>query len=225
MTVTGPRRGGAHQGGAQPARTGRRAGESGTREAILQAARAQFAERGYDSATIRAIAAVAGVDPALVHHFYGTKERLFAAAMRLPFVPSEFITAALADESRPAGVSVGEHLVRTALALWDSADVQTAFVGILRSALTSEQAATMLREFVTRAFLGPVASVADDTDPERTAFRAALVGSHMLGLALTRYIVQLGPVAAAMPDELAAAIGPTIDAYLTGDLGTSSRNR
>jgi AcrR family transcriptional regulator len=207
------------------ARTGRRTGDSGTREAILQAARTQFAERGYDAATIRAIAAGAGVDPALVHHFYGTKERLFAAAMRLPFVPSEVITAALTDGSRPAGVSVGEHLVRTALAVWDSADVRIAFVGILRSALTSEQAATMLREFVSRAILGPVASVAVGTDPERIPFRAALVGSHMLGLALTRYVVQLGPVAAATPDELAAAVGPTIDRYLTGDLGTAPPGR
>lgn len=221
MTV--PRRPRAHPDRAArggPARSGRRAGDSGTREAILEAAREQFAERGYDGATIRAIAAGAGVDPALVHHFYGTKERLFAAAMQLPFVPSEVITAALADGARPAGVSVGEHLVRTALGIWDSADVRTAFIGILRSALTSEQAGAMLREFVTQAILGPVASVAVGTDPEHTPFRAALVGSHVIGLALTRYVIQLGPVAAATPDELAAAIGPTIDRYLTGDLGT-----
>lgn len=213
-----PRPAGGQAGGA---RTGRRAGDSGSRDAILQAARTQFAEHGYEAATIRAIAAGAGVDPALVHHFYGTKERLFAAAMQLPIVPSELITAALAEGSRPAGSSVGEHLVRTALAVWDSADVRIAFVGILRSALTSEQAATMLREFVSRAILGPVASVAVGTDPERTPFRAALVGSHMLGLALTRYVLQLGPIASATPDELAAAIGPTIDRYLTGDLGTA----
>jgi AcrR family transcriptional regulator len=210
---------------AARARTGRRAGDSGTREAILEAARAQFAERGYDGATIRAIAAGAGVDPALVHHFYGTKERLFTAAMQLPIVPSEVITAALAGESRPAGVSVGEHLVRSALAVWESADVRTAFVGILRSALTSDQAAAMLREFVTQAILGPVASVADASDPERTPFRAALVGSQVLGLALTRYVMQLGPVAAATPDELAAAIGPTVDRYLTGELATAEPGR
>jgi AcrR family transcriptional regulator len=210
---------------AARARTGRRAGDSGTREAILEAARAQFAERGYDGATIRAIAAGAGVDPALVHHFYGTKERLFTAAMQLPIVPSEIITAALAGESRPAGVSVGEHLVRSALAVWESADVRTAFIGILRSALTSDQAAAMLREFVTQAILGPVASVADASDPERTPFRAALVGSQVLGLALTRYVMQLGPVAAATPDELAAAIGPTVDRYLTGELATAEPGR
>src|SRR5215469_9883139 len=91
-------------------RTGRRAGDSGTRAAILDSARQQFAAYGYDGATIRAIAAGAGVDPALVHHFYGTKEGLFASAMELPIVPSEFIGAALAEGARPAGVTTGEHM-------------------------------------------------------------------------------------------------------------------
>jgi AcrR family transcriptional regulator len=216
--MTAPRRQPATRRGgrARAVRTGRRAGDSGTREAILQAAREQFAERGYEGGTIRAIAAAAGVDPALVHHFYGTKERLFAAAMQLPFVPSEAITAALAE--RPAGLPAGVYLVHTALALWDSPGVRDAFVGILRSALTSDQAAAMLREFVSQAILAPVASLAGGTDPGQTPFRTGLVGSHMLGLALARYVLQLPAVATADADTLAAAIGPTIDRYLTGDL-------
>jgi AcrR family transcriptional regulator len=212
----------AHRGG-RAVRTGRRAGDSGTREAILQAAREQFAERGYDGGTIRAIAAAAGVDPALVHHFYGTKEGLFAAAMQLPFVPSEAIGAALAN--RPAGKPAGAHLVRTALALWDSPGLRESFVGILRSALTSDQAAAMLREFVSQAILAPVASLAVGTDPEQTAFRTSLVGSHMLGLAMARYILQFPPLATADADTLAAAIGPTIDRYLTGDIETGAAGR
>jgi AcrR family transcriptional regulator len=198
-------------------KAGRRAGDSGTREAILDSARGQFAEHGYDGATIRAIAAAAQVDPALVHHFYGTKERLFAAAMQLPVVPSEVISAALAEAGRgPA--SAGEHLVRSALALWESAELRDAFVALLRSALTSRQAAVMLREFLTEAILQPVASLADSTDPESTPFRASLIASHMLGLALTRYVLQFGPVAAASAEDLAVAIGPAIDRYLTGDI-------
>ena len=102
------------------ARTGRRAGDSGTKAAILAAARAQFAAHGYDGATIRAIAAAAGVDPALVHHFYGSKESLFAAVMQLPVVPGE---TARARRSRPASAdpaeSLGEHLVRTVLQAWE----------------------------------------------------------------------------------------------------------
>jgi AcrR family transcriptional regulator len=105
-------------------RSGRRSGDSGTREAIIEAARGEFAARGYDGATIRAIAAAASVDPALVHHFYGSKEQLFAAAMRLPLVPGEVIAAALADGNRPAGVSAGQHLVASGLALWESEDMR-----------------------------------------------------------------------------------------------------
>lgn len=211
-------------------RAGRRAGDSGTREAILAAARAQFADHGYDGATIRAIAAAAGVDPALVHHFHGSKEQLFVAAMRLPVVPSEVLTAALAPGGRGPGVSLGQHLVRTVLGVWESEEVRGPFLGLLRSAVTSEQAAAMLREFVTEAILAPVARAA--ADEARAAgradaagagqpgleFRAGIAASQMLGLALTRYVLALGPVAAASPDELAAAIGPTLERYLTGDV-------
>jgi AcrR family transcriptional regulator len=199
-------------------RPGRRSGESGTREAILDAARGQFAENGYDGATIRAIASAAAVDPALVHHYYGSKERLFAAAMQLPVVPSEVITAALADSARGPGESPGTHLVRSALAMWESTELRDSFKALLRSALTSDRAAAMLREFLTEAILKPVASVARGTDPDSTPFRASLIASHMLGLALTRYVLQFGPVAAASPEQLAAAVGPAIDRYLTGQL-------
>jgi AcrR family transcriptional regulator len=206
-------------------RTGRRAGDSGTRAAILDAARHQFAGHGYNNATIRAIAAAAGVDPALVHHFYGTKERLFAAAMELPAVPSEIITAALADAARPPGVSAGEHLVATALSLWETAGLLESFQGLLRSAVTSEQAAVMLREFLTEAILGPVATLAAEADPAGAPLRASMVATQMLGLAMARYVLKFGPVATATRDELTAAIGPTVDRYLTGDLrGVSTRS-
>lgn len=197
-------------------RTGRRSGDSGSKAAILEAAKTQFAEYGYDGATIRAIAATAGVDPALVHHFYGNKERLFAAAMELPVVPSEAITAALAR--REPGSSLGTHMARFALAMWERADMRDSFQAMLRSALTSEQAAATLRDFLAEAILGPVASVAADTDPDRASLRASLVATQMLGLAFGRYVLRFGPVAQASPDELAAALGPVIDRYLTGDL-------
>jgi len=211
-------------------RAGRRAGESGTREAILAAARAQFADHGYDGATIRAIAATAGVDPALVHHFHGSKEQLFVAAMRLPVVPSEVLTVALAPGGRGPGVSLGQQLVRTVLGVWESEEVRGPFLGLLRSAMTGERAAAMLREFVTEAILGPVARAAADeagaagraeaAGPGQPGleFRAGIAASQMLGLALTRYVLALGPVAAASPDDLAAAIGPTLERYLTGDI-------
>jgi len=197
-------------------RTGRRAGDSGTRDAILTASRAQFAEHGYDGATIRAIARAAGVDPALVHHYYGDKENLFAAAMQLPVIPSEVIAAALTR--RNPGESLGTHMVATALSVWESAEVRDAFQTMLRSALTSDQAAATLREFITQAILRPLASAAEGGVAERAPFRASLVGTQMLGLALSRYVLRFEPVASASADELAAAVGPTIDRYLTGEI-------
>jgi AcrR family transcriptional regulator len=206
-------------------RTGRRAGDSGTREAILAAARQRFGDYGYDRATIRDIAAGAGVDPALVHHFYGTKERLFAAAVQLPVMPGELVAAALHPAAREPGRDLGEHLLRTVLAVWDVAEMRSSFLGLLRSAVTSDQAAATLREFATDAILSRVAEAARSARPAGEAapdadFRAALAASQILGLALTRYILELQPLVTADISDLAAAIGPTLERYLTGDLHT-----
>jgi AcrR family transcriptional regulator len=203
-------------------RTGRRAGDSGTREAILAASRKRFAEQGYDGATIRRIAADAGVDPALVHHFFGTKERLFAAAMRLPVVPGELLAAALAAGPSDPAESQGEFLARTVLQAWEVHEIRDIFLGLIRSASTSAQATTMLREFVTEAIIGRLATVARPDaggDPAGARYRASLVASQLIGLAVTRYVLGLEPLAAADVAALAAAIGPTVDRYLTGELG------
>ena len=221
-------------------RTGRRGGDSGTREAILAAARKRFGDHGYDGATIRGIAADAGVDAALVHHFYGSKEHLFAAAMRLPVHPGEIVAAALAPGAREPGRPLGEHLLRAVLGAWDVAEVRATFLGLLRSAVTSEQAAAMMREFVSDAILSRLAGAASadvaDASPAGAGagaagrgaggeqggadpdFRAALIASQVLGLALVRYVLELPPLATADAEELAAAIGPTLERYLTGDL-------
>lgn len=204
-------------------RTGRRSGDSGTREAIIAAARRRFGEQGYDAASIRAIAADAGVDPALVHHFYGTKEELFAAAMELPAVPSERIGAMLAAERAKWGPKfpdhLGETLVRTVLTVWGAVDVSSVFLSLLRSAPTNEHATTMLREFVTRTILVMLEQAAgSDLDPRERKYRAALVASQVVGLGFTRYVLQLEPLATASTEDLAAAIGPTIQRYLTGEI-------
>jgi AcrR family transcriptional regulator len=203
---------------------GRRAGESGTRQAIVEAARAQFASHGYQGATIRGIAAAAEVDPALVHHYYGTKEALFVAAMRLPVVPSEVLSGALAAGrlgTERAEAGFGARLVRTALTLWESGELQDTFLGLLRSAVTSEQAAVMLREFVTETILGMMARVAGAGGHMTAAeaeYRAAMVATQMLGLGIARLVFRLPAVAGASVDELAASIGPTVERYLTGEL-------
>jgi AcrR family transcriptional regulator len=204
---------------------GRRAGESRTREAILDAARRRFGEQGYDGATIRGIAADAGVNPALVHHFYGTKERLFAAAMRLPAVPSELITFALGAErdrlGEEFGPRLGEILTSTMLRTWDVADIRTAFLGLLRSAATTEQGVTMLREFVTSTILASLTQVAGLGDDAVGRYRATLVASQVIGLGFARYVLGLEPLVSASTEDLIAAIGPTVQRYLTGDIGSA----
>jgi AcrR family transcriptional regulator len=201
---------------------GRRPGESRTREAILDAARKRFGEYGYDGATIRGIAADAGVDPALVHHFYGTKERLFAAAMSLPVVPSEIITGVLGAErdrlGEDFGPRLGEIMVGSVLRIWDVADIRTAFLGLLRSAATTEQALVMLREFVTSTILASLTQVAGLGNDAAGRYRAALVATQVVGLGFARYVLGLEPLVAADAEDLVAAIGPTVQRYLTGDI-------
>jgi AcrR family transcriptional regulator len=212
-------------------RSGRRAGESGTREAILAAARHRFAGYGYHGATIRGIAADAGVNAALVHHFYGTKERLFAAAMRLPVVPSEVLGAVFAAERSRLGdhfaEKVGEILVRTLLGVWEVADIRATFLGLLRTAATNDQGVAMLREFVSSTILTAIAGLlgppgaetgAEEPAAEGQRYRASLVASQIVGLGFTRYVLQLEPIASATTDDLVAAIAPTLQRYLTGDL-------
>ncbi|OKI75114.1 TetR/AcrR family transcriptional regulator [Micromonospora sp. CB01531] len=195
-------------------RTGRRPGNPGTREAILDAARTAFAERGFDGASIRAIAAAAQVDPALVHHYFGTKDQLFLAAMNAPFDPRELLPKVFAgDRDR-----VGERLVRLFLGLWDS-PAGTAGVALLRSALSNEWTARLLREFLTTQVLRRVLDNLD-VDPAELPLRGSLVASQLIGLAMMRYVIRLEPVASAAPAALVATIGPTVQRYLTGPLPT-----
>ncbi len=196
-----------------PRRPGRPSGSPPNREAILVAAREQFAERGFDNATIRGIAAGAGVDPALVHHYYGSKADLFAAALDLPVRPREVFADVLAGD--PA--HLGERLVRRFLDAWsaDAAGMGGTIVGLLRSATTHEDSASMVREFLAHEVLGPIAESLDVPQPR---LRAALVASQVIGLALARFVIRVQPVASANPETLVACYGPTLQRYLTGPL-------
>jgi AcrR family transcriptional regulator len=197
------------------ARSGRRPGESGARERIAAGAREAFGELGFDGATIRVIATRAGVDPALVHHYFGTKRRLFLSVMNLPFDAAALKTQLLA----PGLAGVGGRLVRFLLSVWDEQpSVRPILTGIVRSAMTEPDAALLLRDFLGRQGLFHlVAAIA----PDRAEFRAVLVGSHLIGLAMARYIVGLEPLASADPEQLVASMGPAIERYLTGDLGAA----
>ncbi|MEU7971729.1 TetR family transcriptional regulator [Micromonospora sp. NPDC049089] len=195
-------------------RTGRRPGNPGTREAILDAARTAFAERGYDAASIRGIAGTAQVDPALVHHYFGSKDQLFLAAMNFPVDPGQLVPRVLAGDRD----AVGERMVRIFLGVWDS-PAGSAAQALLRSAVSNEWTARLLREFVTTQVLRRVLENLD-VDPVELPLRGSLVATQMIGLAMMRHVVRLEPVASADPETLVAAIGPTIQRYLTGPLPT-----
>ena len=191
-----------------PRRTGRRTGASGTREAILREARASFGAAGFSGTSIRGVARAAGVDPALVHHYFGTKDELFAASLELPLDPSVVVPALLAE-----GLDgLGERVVRTFLGVWDATPGQGPLLALLRSAVSDERAAQSLRDFVQRAVLGPLARAAG---PERADLRASLAASQVVGLAVARYVLRLEPLASATPDELAPLVGATLDRYLS----------
>ncbi|WP_051162020.1 TetR family transcriptional regulator [Nocardia brevicatena] len=194
-------------------RSGRRPGRSGAREAILAAARARFADAGFDKTSIRAVAADAGVDPALVHHYFGTKQQLFAAVVELPIDP-ELILGQL--DVVPLD-RLGETIVAAVVGVWDS-PAGAGAVAIARSLLTGG-ASSLTRDFLLQVILERVRSrIATDTDDGR--LRVSLVASQMGGLLLTRRILAIEPIATLPPAELAAAVGPTVQRYLTGDIGS-----
>ncbi|HEY3071270.1 MAG TPA: TetR family transcriptional regulator [Candidatus Limnocylindrales bacterium] len=192
------------------ARRGRPPGGSQTRSRILASARRLFGERGFEGASVRSIAAEARVDPALIHHYFGTKHALYLAATELPFDPR-----APHRLLEPGIEGLGERLVGFALDIWDRPDFAPVIAGIVRSAAADPAAAAQLREIVIRQVLTPLAAALGRPDAE---LRATLAGSQMIGLAFARLIVRIEPLASAERERIVRAVGPTIQRYLTGDL-------
>jgi AcrR family transcriptional regulator len=193
-------------------RTGRRPAGEDTRGAILQAARASFSERGYDGTSLRQVAREAGVDPALVAHYFGTKEALFAESLRVPFRPDRFVPEVLAGG--PDGL--GERVARMFFSLWEDEASRDAVVGLVRSAMSNEHAAELLRGFVTDALLGRIAHGLGVPDAR---LRATLVGSHLVGLGMLRYVLRVEPLASTDVEELVAWVAPTLQRYLVAAAG------
>ena len=192
-------------------RGGRRPGTSGTREAITEAAQRSFAALGYDRATIRGIAGDAGVDPALVVHFFGSKQQLFLSVMDLPFDPETELPGVFAG----ARATVGERFARFIVGVLEDERSRSVIVGMVRAAASEPEAARTLRDLISRRVLRPIAESLGTGDAE---LRATLVGSQVVGLVMARYVVAVEPLASLAPEPLAAAIAPNLQRYLVAPI-------
>ncbi|WP_088290317.1 TetR/AcrR family transcriptional regulator [Kineosporia sp. A_224] len=192
-------------------RRGRRPAGEDARAEIVAAARAEFAARGFDGATLRGIARAAGVDPRLVHHYFENgKEDLFIAAFQFPARPADVIPVVFG----PGIDGVGERLVRFFFGVWDTPPGREMMLGLVRSAATSEQAAAMIRQFVTRTILARAADVLPGGDAE---LRVELAVAQMVGVAFLRYVIRVEPLASADLEDLVPLLAPTVQRYLAGE--------
>ena len=191
-------------------RRGRRPGGADTRAALLGAARLEFAERGYEGATVRRIAERAGVDAAMVNHWFGGKEALFAASIDLPVSPAQIRELVVPGDPE----QLGARIVGRFLTIWDATGGGP-LAALIQSVAGHEAAARMLREFIKNVMVVPVVSA---VAPDQLDLRGALVGSQIVGLGMVRYVLRLEPLASADHATVVAAVAPNLQRYLTGPL-------
>lgn len=190
-----------------PRKRGRPRGGSDSRERITAAAVDEFGEHGYDGSTIRSIAARAGVDSALVHHYFGTKADLFAEAVGIPLRPDIDVPGIVAGPRD----EVGERLVRYVLQAFEQPDIRRRGVMLIRTAIGSRLTTPLLAGFLARELIGTIAKTLGVGDAD---LRATLVASQIAGLLITRYVLKLAPIAAASVDEIVSRVAPTVQRYL-----------
>lgn len=207
---------GSGGGAGSGTRRGRRGGAGASRTHILDAARRLFAEHGFEGTSLRQVARLAGVDPAMVHHFFSGKEELFALSVELPADP-ELVLAGVSG-SEPDHRA--ELIVRAVLRLWES-PAQPSLVAFIRGTLGSTARTALLRDLVTRRIIRRVVAGLPGT-PAEVALRGDLVATQMVGLMMVRYVIRLEPLASAAPAEVVRLIAPNVQRYLTGDLGSAA---
>jgi AcrR family transcriptional regulator len=191
-------------------RSGRRAGPSRTRSAVLAAAQRQFAELGYDRTTLRSIAAEAQVDQKLVGYFFGSKQALFVAATELPFDPGVALPHVLGGD----GDARGARLARLIVEMLESPVAGPRLIGLVRAAAAEPQAARMVRDLLARQIWGPAAAKLPVKDP---ALAVSLIASQVLGLVMARYVIQAEPLASMPADQIVDLMAPMLQQLLTAD--------
>lgn len=202
MTGAAPRRRG------RPSRTDS-ADAPAARDSILAAAREEFAERGYEKTSVRGIAKAAGVDPALVHHYFGTKEGVFEASIEVAAGPLLNAPGSIAEGPLDG---VGERLARFFFGVWENPATRKALLAIVRSAMNNEAAAAVFRRLISAQLLRRIADQLDLPDAE---LRAELAAAQLVGIAMLRYVIKVEPLASANPDQIIERVAPVIQVHLT----------
>ena len=189
---------------------GRRPGGPDTRGAILAAARESVAHKGFAGTTIRAVAASAGVDAALVHHYFGSKDDLFIAALEIPVDPRQVVPMVFAEGVEGAG----ERLMRMFLSVWEDPEARLPLIALVRASLGEAGPVNLLREGVLRMIFTPLREILPGDDAEE---RVQLVLSQLVGLVVARYVLAVEPLASMPPEDVVAWVAPTVQRYLDGD--------
>jgi AcrR family transcriptional regulator len=208
---------------AAAAAAGRRPGKVDTRGEIVEAAKRVFADKGYDGASLRAVARAAQVDPALVHHYFDGKADLFVAAMALPFDPRvipmhDHPGAVDPDSDAGRGVSAGTMVITGFLTMWDHSEgTGSSFASCVAGMAASTNVADAMREFVAER-IWEKSPVNEGESADMTRQRRALVSSQLMGLAFIRYILRVPPISTTTPEEIARWAGPTLDRYMVGPI-------
>ncbi len=183
---------------------------------ILAAARSSFAARGFTGTTLRGIAGAAGVDPALIHHYFESKRSLFLATVQLPIDPPALVAEVMHGDRG----TLGPRLVAKILQTWDS-EQRPSLVAVARTALGDPQMSRPLQEFFSLEVIGEAFGDLDP-DPEESRRRAGLVASTIIGLLVGRYVLELPALLDQRTEDLVAAIGPVLQRYVDGDFGRQS---
>jgi AcrR family transcriptional regulator len=181
-----------------------------TRDRILAAARAEFSERGYEKTSVRGIAKAAGVDSALVHHYFGTKEQVFEAAVEVAFAPALIERDTVLDGPVE---DIGERMTHVIFGLWENPVTRAPLLAIVRSAVNNEAAATVFRRLVSAQLLRRIAGELDAPDAE---LRAELAAAQLVGIAMLRYVIKVEPLASADPEQIIARVARVVQGHLTG---------
>ncbi|HEX9498318.1 MAG TPA: TetR family transcriptional regulator [Mycobacterium sp.] len=190
------------------ARIGRPRGKTDTRNVILAAARRMFADAGYDKTSVRDVAATAGVDPAMIRHYFGSKAELFRATMGWPFEPAEIATRITGGDRG----EIGERLTRVFFEAWERPESRAPLLAILRGAATHDESANLVRQFIQGQVYSEIASGLAEPDAE---LRIDLAMAQLLGIAYLRHILQVEPIASTPVEELIKRVAPVVGRHLT----------